>query len=460
MSWAKLKTFIPLGIIFLAAFAVFCKIHYSDGDDAFFDSCVKSMSFLDYLKERYLTWTGRVGGETAIYITFTLGIWFWRVVNAFMVTALPTLVFLTVKKFYPGVAGATPTWSDLRLFLLTCSGFLLMDIVTCGHGAIWISGSVFYTWALVSALACIYLTLDFFTGGSLSTKKILASIPFGLFALTSIEQIALLLLAYFIGGISLRIIRKEKIPAILYVELAIFLTTFAIVLAAPGNSLRITAEAEAWFPTFKALPLGERAFISVQWLTSSFANEGKILFLLIWIATLFSATPKSKPTIVATALFSAVAILPLAGITALADTGISYIDPAVQPEVFPSIANATALNFIAMAWWLTAAAFTLFLIYKYLGKKGASLFTVAILCEAMMFFSPTIYASGERVFFVTDWILAFIILSLFSKITSEKHRNIFFSVALILAVLNVLQFSVQLKFKTFVDQFTELLAGL
>ena len=440
MSWARLKTFIPLGIIFLAAFAVFCKIHYSDGDDAFFDSCVKSMSFLDYLKERYLTWTGRVGGETAIYITFTLGIWFWRVVNALMVTALPTLVFLIVKKFYPGIAGAAPTstWSDLRLFLLTCSGFLMMDIVTCGHGAIWISGSVFYTWALVSALTCIYLTLDYFTSGSISTKKILASIPFGLFALTSIEQIALLLLAYFIGGIALHVIHKKKIPSILYVELAIFLATFAVVLAAPGNTLRIVKEAETWFPSFLVLPFGERAFISVQWLTSSFANEGKILFLLIWIAFLFSTTPKSKPTVVATALFSAVAILPLAGITALADTGISYIDPAVRPEVFPSIANATTLNFVAMAWWLGAAAFTLFLIYKHLGAKGASLFTVAILCEVMMFFSPTIYASGERVFFVTDWILTFIILCLFSKTTSEKHRNILFSVALILAVLNVL----------------------
>ena len=82
MCLAKCKKFIPLGIVFLAALAVFCKINYSDGDDAFFDSCVKSMSFLEYLKERYLTWTGRVSGETAIYITFTLGIWFWQIGRA------------------------------------------------------------------------------------------------------------------------------------------------------------------------------------------------------------------------------------------------------------------------------------------------------------------------------------------------------------------------------------------
>ncbi len=438
MSWARLKTFIPLGIIFLAAFAVFCKIHYSDGDDAFFDNCVKSMTFLDYLKERYLTWTGRIGGETAVYITFTLGIWFWRVVNAFMVTALPTLVFLIVRKFYPSVASATSTWSDLRLFLLTCSGFLMMDIVTCGHAAIWVNGSVFYTWALVSALACVYLTIEGFTSNTISSKKIAVSVPFGLFAVSSIEQIGFFLLAYFITAVAVQKIRSKKFSTGLAVETLVLIATFAVTLAAPGNTLRVAAETETWFPTFKALSFGEHAFISAQWLTSSFANEGKIFLVLIWIAALLSANPKSKPIVVATALFSAVAILPLVGITALADTGISYIDPAVRPEVFPSIANATALNFIAIAWWLAAATFTLFLIHRHLGAWGTFLFAVASLCEAMMFFSPTIYASGERVFFVTDWILAFIILSLFSKITSEKHRNIFFSVALILALLNIL----------------------
>ncbi|MBR3850425.1 MAG: hypothetical protein IKJ76_00005, partial [Fibrobacter sp.] len=237
MCLAKCKKFIPLGAIFLAAFAVFCKINYSDGDDAFFDSCVKSMSFLEYLKERYLTWTGRIGGETAIYVTFTLGIWFWRVANAFMVTMLPTLVFLIFKKINPGDVGAKPTWSDLRLFLLTCAGFLLMDVVTFGHAAVWVNGSVFYTWALVSALLCIYLTLDCFISGTDSTKKILASIPFGLFAVSSIEQIGFFLLAYFAGGIIFNKLQKKSVSSLLYVESSVLLAVFAIVLTAPGNTL-------------------------------------------------------------------------------------------------------------------------------------------------------------------------------------------------------------------------------
>ena len=243
-------------------------------------------------------------------------------------------------------------------------------------------------------------------------------------------------MAYFAGGIIFSKFQKKSVSSLLYVESSALLALFAIVLAAPGNTLRIVTETETWFPAFKELSVGEHAFISAQWLLSSFANEGKIFFALIWIAVLLSAASKSKPVIVTAALFSAVALLPLAGITPLADMGINYIDPAVRPEVFPSLAQATPMNILAMIWWFAATVFTLFLIQKHLGAKSAILFIVAILCEAMMFFSPTIYASGERVFYVTDWILVFIILNQVSKIPSEKRKLIFFSLALILTILN------------------------
>jgi hypothetical protein len=46
------------------------------GDDALFDYYVNSTPFLEYIKERFLTWTGRLGGETAVFVSFSLGIWF------------------------------------------------------------------------------------------------------------------------------------------------------------------------------------------------------------------------------------------------------------------------------------------------------------------------------------------------------------------------------------------------
>ena len=431
----------------LAAFTVFCKIHYSDGDDALFDYYVNSTPFLEYIKERFLTWTGRLGGETAVYISFTLGIWFWRVVNALMVTALPMLLFLIVRKIYPKECGPLASRPSLRLFATGAFAFLLMDIVTCGHAAVWVNGSIFYTWTLASALSCIYLTLDTFTSGTISRPKLIASIPLGIFAVSSIEQIGFVVLAYFACGIAVSKFQKKNIPAAIYAEAAALLAVFAVSIAAPGNSVRVATETQTWFPAFATLSPVEHAFICIQWLLSSFANEAKVFFVIIWMACLMMS-PRSKALTSLTAVFTVAALLPFAGITILSDTGINYIDPAVRPEVFPCIANAGAWNFVAMAWWLAATLFTFFTVHRSLGIAGTATLSTGMLCEAMMFFSPTIYASGERVFFMTDWLLMFLFLAVYLKVSSERKKNALFAIVVILGLVNL------------VSQASELLAKL
>ena len=71
-----------------------------------------------------------------------------------------------------------------------------------------------------------------------------------------------------------------------------------------------------------------------------------------------------------------------------------------------------------------------------------------MLCEAMMFFSPTIYASGERVFFMTDWLLMFLFLAVYLKVSSERKKNALFAIVVILGLVNL------------VSQASELLAKL
>ena len=422
-------------LVAFLAFGVFCKIHYSSGDDAFFDHYVHTMSYLDYIQARYTTWTGRIGGESLVYLVFTLGIWAWRVVNAFMVAAVPMLLLM--------ITGVRVDW---RTLALACAGYLLMDIITCGHAAVWVNGSIFYTWSLVCALLCVYFNLK---GASLRAregasceccagwKSAAVLFPLIFFAASSIEQIGFALFAFFAITIAYRLWKKEPLPPLLIAQTCFLVAVLAVVLAAPGNSARVAQETEQWFPAFAVMPFAERAFISVQWLLSSLANEGKLFLAFIWIGSLLAA-PKSKVVTALTAVFTAVALLPFTRLDVLADTGISYIDPAVPPAVFPSAARATALNIVSMAWWAVASAFTFYTLKRSMGLTGVALFAVALLCEAMMFFSPTIYASGERVFYVTDWILLAAILLLFAKIPTERAKNAFVASALGFAVLNLL----------------------
>ena len=100
-------------LMFMGVFLLLTQVGYSDGDDAFFYQYTHEMGFLEYLSWRYTTWVGRMSGEAMVYAAFTLGIWFWRVVNAMMIVLLPCGVLKLAEKQRGFVQ--KDFWRDRRL---------------------------------------------------------------------------------------------------------------------------------------------------------------------------------------------------------------------------------------------------------------------------------------------------------------------------------------------------------
>lgn len=48
---------------------------------------------------------------------------------------------------------------------------------------------------------------------------------------------------------------------------------------APGNDVRVASEIATWMPGYKELSVGNHLFMTIQWMLSSFANEGKAFLL-------------------------------------------------------------------------------------------------------------------------------------------------------------------------------------
>ena len=77
------------GIMAAAIFLILNQTGYSDGDDTYFYHYSTTMGFFEYLSWRYQTWVGRMAAEAIVYITFNLGLGFWRVADAVMMVLLP-----------------------------------------------------------------------------------------------------------------------------------------------------------------------------------------------------------------------------------------------------------------------------------------------------------------------------------------------------------------------------------
>ena len=456
VNYINEKKWVPcVALAFFAVcfFCVFCLIHYSDGDDAIFDEMTSTRGFFEYLKFRYETWTGRMGGESMVYVVFHCGgIWFWRVVNALMVVALSlclmNLCAITAsrKLVCPSrstcdVQGAFSNWDTLRLFVLALAGYLLMDVMTFGHAAVWVNGSIFYTWSIVCGLLAVTPAVKSVYAGGYRKWELAYAIPLGVIAAMSIEQIGAALIAFIVISLVTVWLRKRRIDMGLVAQVAIVLVAFAILFVAPGNALRAEAEYADWLPPeFRSLGAGGHLFLTFQWLISSFANEGRLFFLGIWalgVMLLLRRGDKDFRWIVPAALFGVAALLPFAKVNVLSDIGLYDIDPAVPLAKLPSWAAMTVMNKIALFWWTVAVAFTVPFLWK-VCKSLLPLFVFAgaIACEFVMHFSPTMYASGERVYYMTSILFLFIVIRMFMALDSEKWKNAFVSSAVVAGLLN------------------------
>lgn len=459
----------------IAIFVILNQTGYSDGDDTYFYHYSTTMGFFEYLSWRYQTWVGRMAAEAIVYITFNLGLGFWRVADAVMMVLLP-IGILRLGCKTAGYTGYTALlnenqervdvgteqhnsgelnvwrnlWKSVRYPVLLASGYLLMSVMTLGYSAVWVNGSIFYTWTFTAGVWAMMPLADLvFDTGAFSNRQLIYALPCSVIAAMSIEQMGAVLLAFEGLSILSLLLQKKRIPVAIWIQTVITFVAFVILFMAPGNDVRVASEIATWMPGYKELSVGKHLFMTIQWMLSSFANEGKAFFIAIWVAgfLLLMKSKKAKVYQILAVVFSVAAILPYAGITFFSEMGIGDIDIEQCLTELPTWQSMITQNRIAFFWWIAAVLFTLVLLWKVTGHSVfiSMAFLGGIASEAVLHFSPTIYASGARVYYLTDLMYLFIILWMVMRMDSEKKKNLFIAGAAALGIINFLsQYSIML----------------
>lgn len=450
-------------LLFIGACLVLSQMGYSDGDDAYFYHYANSMGFFEYLAWRYRTWVGRMTAEALVYITFRQNLWFWRIVNALMLVLLPTGILRLAAIAARMPEGSVWDW-DARIpacedydyhnmgigaAAAAVSGYLLMGAMTFGYAAIWVNGSIFYTWTFTCGTWALIPIADIVFKGETNKWKFVYAIPCAVIAAMSIEQMGAVLLvlevlAMLYCGFRMR---RVCIPAV--VQTVLTAVAFAILFLAPGNDLRVAAEIVTWMPEYETLDFGHHLFITVQWLLSSFANENKLFLCGIWLVGIMLLAQRRQKGIkewifiMAAGIFTAAALLPCFGITVLSDMGMGISDMTVRIDKVPVPEMLEGCHVAALLWWAAALIFTFVFLCKVSDFHITLLlaYLAGIASEAIMFFSPTMYASGARVYYLTDLLYLFIMLCLAFCLRSDRSRNTYFG---IVALSGVIHFIVQI----------------
>lgn len=465
-----------LALVLIGALLAVSRSGYSDGDDAFFYRYANSMGFFEYLSWRYETWVGRMAAEALVYLVFSLDIRFWRAANAVMLVLLPMGILRLSVKAARIPEGSLMSWKDrkpaqlydgmhnvgLDMQIAAVSGYFLMSIVTLGYAALWVNGSIFYTWSFTCGLWALMPYADFvFDGeaaaekgtklhlekrGTPGLKQFFYTVPCAVVGAMSIEQMGAVLVVFELLAVLYGIMKWRKVNLPLLIQTAVTVTAFGILFAAPGNAVRVASEITNWMPEYETMPLSQHLFITAHWLLSSFANENKLFLVGIWIVGIVLLVRRRGRRTSdlffagAAGIFTIAAFLPYAGITTLSDFGMQYINTAACVDQVPRAEVMTGPVWFAMAWQGAALVFTFVFLWRVSGCQITLLlaYLAGIASEMIMFFSPTMYASGARVFYLTDLLYLFIILALLFGIREKKVRNVLCAVLLGLGVFNVL----------------------
>ncbi|MFP3156480.1 DUF6056 family protein [Lachnospiraceae bacterium ZAX-1] len=473
---------IILIFVFIAIAYVICNfILMTDGDDAYFYEMAHSMGFFEYLKMRYITWEGRMTSEAMTYISCYFGKSFWEIANAVMLALLPIGIMRLAKKMLPKLLPL----KQFYLFLATYVGISFMGIDVIGYSAFWITGSTFYLWSVVAGLWAAMPLADLVfcpqdLAGQRSNKSFLYAIPCGFIASMGLEQIAAIVIMFGILAICYHYRQEKKIAWLHLLLVAIMVAGLALLFISPGTAARSQSEIETWMPQFVAMPIGNHIFITAQWLLDGLANESKMYFIIIWVLLSYSllhtpskeeyrmqpagkkgqnfVAPSQKIETIVTnkfsgkrslnrcfgivvLVFAAVAFLPYFGITVLSDMGMGTLDITQQVAQVPRPEDLTEQNRLAMVWWCVALLLTMYLLWHTMeglrDKITAQLIMLAaIASSALMFFSPTIYASGGRVLFMMEimfWILS---VWLFGKINGQTANKLLTALFVIAGIVN------------------------
>ncbi|OZQ92339.1 DUF6056 family protein [Paenibacillus sp. VTT E-133291] len=408
------------------------------GDDMYFSTV--EFPFFDWIRLRYETWSGRLFPDTLAFMLFKNHYEVWQLLNPlFIMLSSYAIVRIVIKDF---------RIRDLLISLLIL-GYFSKNVLSSAF--FWGTGSVNYLWPIALGLLAMIPYADklFRDEQPFSMKHFAITVICASLASISNEQVALCMIAFSILlHISLILKRKPQDIKLLIITVIMILGT-CILLLAPGNHSRYVNEVATWFPGFDKLSIKDHLYIGIIWIFQKLFVDLKYLIMLLSIIVFIACYRDSNfNRKYSYKIFGVLIFIIFSNMVLGYNTEIFYNFEAIkQYNLFHSIFHIFGTDkgflyaLIPYVFWTIFTALLCVLIIK-LSQQKIFIFlalSAAAFSLVVMFFSPTIYASGNRVLAVSSIILTLITAKLIldRQLITTKYHLVLLGC---LPVLNLLQF--------------------
>ncbi|EOA5501865.1 hypothetical protein J7S71_00125 [Enterobacter hormaechei] len=386
---------------------VFSSVVFKDiTDDHFFSTALSKYSIFEILKIRYDTWSGRILIEAFLMKTINVHLF-----PQIAISLSCILLAFSVSKMASIDGRVTIPFIALSMLLF------LSDFHTNRQATLWITGAYNYIIPISIGLYAVTIYLDM----DQSIFKKLSSCVL-IFLASNNEQFAVTAII----ATAVIMIVKFKAKGLTAYDAAFTVSLLcggAIVLAAPGNVVRLHSEIINWMPDFENYGVLYKLSVGVDRISNQVNFEDNFLFIACCFASLSYLLLREEQSI---AVKSMALVFTLKIVTFLLlfypSTHISELlrsDNYIKPS---SWGHASVyLNYLINLVSLSSILITCLMASG--SKKEATKISVILVCGVlsalMIGFSPTAYASGTRVMFLFDISIAvatvFMIRNIFSR---------------------------------------------
>lgn len=431
-------------VIFIYVLVCFVQPNFQNikSDDGAYYAEAHAATLPDYLTKQYNNWGGRLFAYIMLYMMEHAGVWLYRLLTPlFMLLAS----YSVTRIFFEDV--------NIKFMLLSFLSFGIIQQFILSSSIFWFTGSCFYLMPVSFGFFALipYADSYFRNKKNISAARMALLLPAAIFSSLANEQMTLLLACIVIVFHVQRLISKEKISISFYILSAVFILCSLCMFLSPGEKLRAAVELQ-WFPGFDKLSFAQHVRVGACWFFNSVVNTMFLLvfalsFLPIFFRNSYKGGFKYAYYIFALMFFVVIAskiynvgFQPVSKTgNPLFDFGFLFNNPqAIWADIFLNKSlKDVLLGILPYVFW--TAYFVLLVVLISAQDEKHSLFVSLCFLGAfakllLMFFSPTIFASGNRTLFICAMILAAIFSYSIKKSFLFEQKLTFVFLAVLFAV--------------------------
>lgn len=411
------------------------------GDDAAFFGYLQHSSLTAFLKQRYMTWSSRVVIETVLSVITHFSI-LWKLLNAVM-------MFIVILIPYKFILETENESRNIQTFLFSASLFFLLPMEMFYETG-WMATTTNYLWILAAGEVALIPTLMKLKNidGPIN-KWVYGLSAFALVYAANQEQMVVILLLLFIGAMGIMLFQHRSVKWEI-LQLFITISSFIIIILAPGNKVRKVQEIQHWLPQFGKLSLVRKVELGYSSTLSHFFFNFDLLTILLLVMILVVFWKKSadyKATISNVSL-----VLPLLLVL------VVVVDQGFMKGIYPGVDRlkdfmtlyGSKLVFSQPKSWipdlvlLALAASVVGGLFRTKQLSKSLIMTYILFCgvisRIIMGFSPTIWASGTRTFLFLYESIICVALFIYASIGSGNTKRYVEVMAYSLGILGYILF--------------------